>query len=80
VVRPLDRVDAVDLDEPEPTDQRQQIRAPRRTDRRFRQRVTIKEDASCGAVADARVAHRHASAFAGRIRMKVNVNSEIRDL
>ena len=80
MVRPLDRVDAVDLDEAEPADQRQQVRAPRSTDRRFRQGVAIKEDASCGAVADVRVAHRDASACGERIRAKVDVNSGIRDL
>jgi hypothetical protein len=79
VVRPLDRVDAVDLDEPEPADERQQVRAPRRTDRRLRQGVAIEEDASCGAVANARAAHRDASAYGESIRLKVDVNIGIWD-
>ena len=58
VVRPLDGVDAVDLDEAEPADQGQQVRAPRGAGRRFRQSVAIEEDAPGVAVADPRVVHR----------------------
>ena len=80
MVRRLDRVDAVDLDEPEPADQRQQVRVARRTDRPFPQRVTIGKDASYDAVANARVAHRDARACREKFRMQADVSIGILDL
>ena len=57
VVRPLDGVDAVDLHEAQPTDQRQQVSPPRLARREPGERVALEEQPAGVAVRDQRSRH-----------------------